>query len=110
MEFSSFDHLLIIILGFFVAFAPRYLPLLFFSKRQIPDWFNDWMKYVPISLFTALVVKGIFISSDYALITSGNLALILGALVVIIIAYWTRSMAVSVIVGLVTVMILTLII
>ncbi|MCC3237121.1 AzlD domain-containing protein [Pediococcus acidilactici] len=44
------------------------------------------------------------------MITSGNLALILGALVVIIIAYWTRSMAVSVIVGLVTVMILTLII
>lgn len=110
MEYSSLDHFMIIILGFFVAFAPRYLPLLFFSKRQIPEWFNDWMKYVPISLFTALVVKGIFISSDYTLVTTGNLSLIIGGLVVILIAYWTRSMAMSVIVGLVTVMILTMII
>ncbi|MCC3236726.1 AzlD domain-containing protein [Pediococcus acidilactici] len=54
MEYSSFDHLLIIILGFFVAFAPRYLPLLIFSKRQIPDWFNDWMKYVTISWYSDL--------------------------------------------------------
>ena len=110
MQYSSLDHLLIIILGFFVAFMPRYIPILFFSKRSIPEWFNDWMKYVPISLFTALVVKGIFISSKFTFISSGNLPLILGALVVILIAYWTRSMAASVIVGLVTVMILTMII
>jgi branched-subunit amino acid transport protein len=110
MDYSFLDYLLIIILGFFVAFAPRYLPLLFFSKRQIPKWFNDWMKYVPISLFTALVVKGIFISSSYSLVTTGNLALIIGGLVVVLIAYWTRSMAMSVIVGLATVMILSLII
>lgn len=110
MEHSTLDHLLLIILGFFVAFAPRYIPLLFFSTREIPEWFNGWMKYVPISLFTALVVKGIFISKTYTFITTGNLVLIIGEIVVILIAYFTRSMAMSVIVGLITVMLLSLVI
>lgn len=109
MQYNTMDHLMIIILGFCVALAPRYIPLLFFSKREIPEWFNDWMKYVPISLFTALVVKGIFISKTYTFVIHGNLDLIIGALVVIIIAYWTRSMAMSVIVGLITVLVLSLV-
>ena len=70
------------------------------------------MKYVPISLFTALVIKGIFITSDYSLVQDhvkllGNLAIyghasqIVAAILVAITAYFTRSMAASVLVGLV---------
>lgn len=84
----------------------------FFTNRKIPVWFDEWMKYVPVSLFTALVVKGIFVDSKYRLITDhlhlfGNTVAVYGyasyliaAVCVAIVAYFTRSMLVSVIVGL----------
>ena len=58
-------HIIVIILAALAAFIPRYLPVLFFSTRKIPEWFNEWMKYVPVSLFATLVVKGIFLTGSY---------------------------------------------
>ncbi|AMV63183.1 Hypothetical protein ADU72_0983 [Pediococcus damnosus] len=109
MNYSTTDHLLIVILGFFVALGPRYIPILFFSNRKIPDWFNNWMKYVPVSLFTAIVVKDLFISNSYKFVISGKLDLILASLIVIVISYWTRSMALSVVFGLVSVILLSMV-
>ena len=63
MAMSSMDHFILIILSMAVAFIPRYIPLRIFATRQIPEWFNEWMKYVPVSLFTALVVKYVFMNS-----------------------------------------------
>ena len=102
---TSMQHFWLIILGFFVAFIPRFLPLMLFTKRAIPEWFNEWMKYVPVSLFTALVVKDIFIDSAPYQLVFGHIAVI-----VVVIAYRTRSMAISVIVGLIAVFLLSLVV
>lgn len=105
---NSTQHFWLIILGFIVAFIPRFFPLMLFTKRAIPEWFNEWMKFVPVSLFTALVVKDIFIdSASYALLLN-KYSEMLAAVVVIIVAYRTRSMAISVIVGLIGVFILSM--
>ncbi|MFC6260573.1 AzlD domain-containing protein [Levilactobacillus fujinensis] len=105
---NSTQHFWLIILGFCVAFVPRFLPLMLFTKRAIPEWFNEWMKFVPVSLFTALVVKDVFIdSASYALILN-HFSEMLAAVVVVIIAYRTRSMALSVITGLVAVFLLSM--
>lgn len=50
-------HLIVIVISAIAAFVPRYFPMRFFTNRKIPEWFNEWMKYVPINLFTALVIK-----------------------------------------------------
>ena len=39
-------HIIVIILAALAAFIPRYLPVLFFSTRKIPEWFNEWMIFV----------------------------------------------------------------
>lgn len=107
-KMDSWDHLILIILAAIAAFIPRYLPMLFFSKREIPAWFNEWMKYMPVSLFTALVVKGIFITTaGYHFVPFGHVNQIIAAVIVIIITYMTRSMALSVISGLVAVFVIT---
>ena len=54
MNMSTMDHFILILLSMLVAFGPRFIPLRIFSTREIPKWFNEWMKYVPVSLFTAL--------------------------------------------------------
>ena len=103
-------HIIVIILAALAAFIPRYLPVLFFSTRKIPEWFNEWMKYVPVSLITALVVKSIFMSKTYAFVPFGHVSQILAAVIVMIVAYFTRSMAVSVIGGLAAVWLISLVI
>lgn len=107
---TTTQHFWLVILGFCVAFVPRFLPLLLFTKREIPEWFNEWMKYVPVSLFTALVVKDIFIDSVSYHVVFTHIPEMLAALIVILVAYRTRSMAISVIVGLIGVFVLSLII
>lgn len=104
-------HIIVIIFAAFAAFIPRYFPILFFSTRNIPEWFNEWMKYVPVSLFTALIVKGIFVTTaGYHFVPFGHVEQILAALVVMVVAYFTRSMAISVVGGLVTVWLLSMVI
>ena len=94
-------HLIVIIVAAVAAFIPRYFPMRFFTNRKIPDWFNEWMKYVPVSLFTALVVKALFVDGKYHYFFDH---------VTLMGSHVTRSMLLSVIVGLVAVWILTFII
>ena len=104
-------HVVVIIFAAFAAFIPRYFPIRFLSSRKIPEWFNEWMKYVPVSLFTALVVKNIFITTKcYHFVAFGHPDQIVAALIVMVIAYFTRSMAISVVGGLVSVWLLSMVI
>ena len=108
MYMSSGDHLLLIILSMLVALGPRLLPMKFFTTRKIPEWFNEWMKYVPVSLFTALVVKDLFLNSDiYTFVGLQHVAKLLAAALVVIVAYKSRSMGLSVVCGLAAVALLS---
>ena len=62
---SNTSLLLLILCLFGASYLPRLFPMLYFSQRQVPQWFSDWMKYVPISLFAALVFKDVFISANH---------------------------------------------
>lgn len=112
-------HLIVILVAAVAAFLPRYFPMRFFTNRKIPEWFNEWMKYVPVSLFTALVVKALFVDSKYQLFFDhvsafgssltifGHASYLIAAVFVAIVAYFTRSMLSSVLIGLLAVWLLT---
>lgn len=109
MQMTSFNHFILIILSMCVAYIPRFIPLRIFSIRKIPEWFNEWMKYVPVSLFTALVVKDVFMdTTNYTFVGLDHIAKILASLIVIVVAYRSRSMGLSVVIGLVAVAILSM--
>lgn len=108
---TNMDHFILIVLSMLVAFVPRYLPMRIFTSRQIPNWFNEWMKYVPVSLFTALVVKDVFMNTEtYAFVGVDNVAKILASVIVMAVAYYSRSMGLSVVVGLIAVALLSLVV
>ncbi|GBG94232.1 branched-chain amino acid transporter [Ligilactobacillus salitolerans] len=105
---TTMDHFILIVLSMCVAFVPRYLPMRIFASRKIPDWFNEWMKYVPVSLFTALVVKDVFLNTEtYTFVGFSNIAKILASLIVIAVSYFSRSMGLAVVVGLIAVALLS---
>lgn len=107
---NTTDHLILVVLSMLVALGPRAIPLRIFANREIPAWFNEWMKYVPVSLFTALVVKDVFIDThhNYAFVGLDNTAKIIASLIVMLVAYRSRSMGLSVILGLIAVAGLTM--
>lgn len=102
MDANTQRHLMIVIFGMIAAFIPRYFPMLFFTTRKVPKWFNEWMNYMPVALFTALIAKDLFVTHDYV-VTFANTNMYLAAVVVVIVAYYTRSMFLSVVAGLVSV-------
>ena len=111
MGYSTLDHVLLVVFSMIAAFIPRVVPLHIFATRKIPNWFNEWMKYVPVSLFTALVVKDIFINTKtYTFVGLDNVAKSLAAIIVMAIAYKTRSMGLSVVFGLIAVALLAMVV
>ncbi|OJG72679.1 branched-chain amino acid transporter [Enterococcus phoeniculicola] len=95
------------ILGLFaVSYIPRVIPLLYFTKRKVPTWFSEWMKYVPVALFAALSFKDVFITHEH-LDLAWNIKIV-AMLLVAGVAYKTRSMALSVLTGLLAIFLLTM--
>ncbi|MFD0897621.1 AzlD domain-containing protein [Loigolactobacillus binensis] len=105
---SNLDYLILIVLAAVVAFIPRVIPLLYFSKRKIPKWFDEWMKYIPVALFTALIAKDVFVTAQYTYNTK-NLTEIFSTILVFVVAAKTKSMLVTVVVGLAAIMGLALV-
>ncbi|EOL41659.1 AzlD domain-containing protein [Enterococcus phoeniculicola] len=100
-------NLFLMILGLFaVSYIPRVIPLLYFTKRKVPTWFSEWMKYVPVALFAALSFKDVFITHEH-LDLAWNIKIV-AMLLVAGVAYKTRSMALSVLTGLLAIFLLTM--
>lgn len=82
-----------------VTFLPRFLPVLFLSKRNIPENLVRWMSFVPVSIFSALVFSDVFFWDDaFDVNVIDNLKL-LPTLIVFFVAYKTKNMLLSLIVG-----------
>ncbi len=49
------DYLLIVIGMGIVTYVPRWLPLLFLSRRGLPQWFAEWLDFIPAAILSALI-------------------------------------------------------
>jgi len=101
------DILLIIFGTAIVTFIPRVVPLMVLSRIRIPDWGMRWLGYVPISIMAALIGQELFTQNGELQFVAGNLKL-LAAVPTLIAAIWTKSLLVTVITGIVSMMLLRL--
>lgn len=80
-----------------VTFIPRWIPLIVLSGREIPPLFIRWLRFVPASILSALVVPSILMDQ------AGGIALMrpefLVALPTLVFAWWSRSLGGTVVVG-----------
>jgi branched-subunit amino acid transport protein len=94
------DYLFIVIGMGFVTYIHRWLPLLYLSRRGLPEWFAEWLDFIPAAILSALIFP--------LLVTTGeprHLDLLRSELFVaiptLIVAIKTRSLAGTVIFGMV---------
>ncbi|MDK2821246.1 MAG: hypothetical protein PWP31_1211 [Clostridia bacterium] len=94
-------QILIIILGSaIVTYLPRMLPLVALSRTELPKPFLRWLSYIPAAVLAALLAPEILMPND-KLVFTGNPYLI-AAIPSVIIALITRSMGLTILIGMVT--------
>ena len=95
----SLDTYVYLIIGMgLVTYLPRWIPLFFLSRRQLPEGLIEWLDLIPAAILSALILP--------ALITAGeprHLDLLRPELLVslptLLIAIITRSLGGTVIAG-----------
>ncbi|WP_250675131.1 AzlD domain-containing protein (plasmid) [Paraclostridium ghonii] len=100
------NYILLIILGMaIVTYVPRVLPLVIFSKNDMSDNVKTFLKYIPITIFSALITKDIFFSGNNLDISINNIK-ILAAIFVSVIAYKYKSIGLSILTGVISIYLL----
>lgn len=96
------DVLLLLIGAGVVTLIPRLLPLIVFSKIQIPDWGLKWLSYIPIAILAALLAEVLFMNKAM------QLDYLLAAIPTFLVAIYTRSLLGTVLTGVIVIILLRL--
>jgi branched-subunit amino acid transport protein len=95
---SSGGYVLLVIGMGLVTYLPRWLPLQFLADRRLPDWFADWLEFVPAAILAALLAPLLFMPPDKSSLDLLQPRLLV-AVPTFIFALRTRSLAGTMFVG-----------
>ncbi len=84
--------LIIIILCGIVTILVRVIPFMMISRVNLPDVIIQWLSFIPITLFTALVLDGIIQQHEDSLGYTLNVPFIIALIPTVLLAIYTRSL------------------
>ncbi|MEJ7437304.1 AzlD domain-containing protein [Staphylococcus warneri] len=84
--------LIIIILCGIVTILVRVIPFMMISRVNLPDVIIQWLSFIPITLFTALVLDGIIQQHEGSLGYTLNVPFIIALIPTVLLAIYTRSL------------------
>ena len=92
------DYLILVVGMGLVTYLPRWFPIFFLSRRELPQWFTEWLDLIPVAILSALVLPELMTGGDPRQLDllRPNLWV---ALPTFLFAMRTRSLGGSVIVG-----------
>jgi branched-subunit amino acid transport protein len=85
-----------------VTYLPRLLPLWLFSSRSLPPVVVSWLRYVPVAVLSAMLLPSLVLVEERVQLGFDNLYL-WAAVPTFIVAWRTKSLFGSVVVGMVIV-------
>lgn len=92
------DYLLVFVGMGLVTYIPRWFPLVFLSRRQLPQWLIEWLDFIPAAILSALVLPCLVTAGDPRHLDLLRHELLV-AIPTFIFALKTRSLAGTVILG-----------
>lgn len=95
---SGARYLLLVLAMGAVTYLPRMLPLVFLSRRRLPSWLSEWLELIPAAVLSALIAPVLFAQSDPRTLALGKPEMI-AAIPALLFALRTRSLALTVLVG-----------
>lgn len=95
---STQNFLLLLLAMGAVTYLPRMLPLVVLSRSGLPGWFAAWLEFIPAAILSALLAPTLFTQAEPRMLHLGKPEL-LAFLPTLLFAVRTRSLAGTVIVG-----------
>ena len=92
------DYIGLIVCMGAVTYLPRMLPLVVLSRRRLPAWFSEWLELIPAAILSALLAPSLLTCAEPRTLCLGKPEL-LAAVPSLLFALRTRSLAGTVIVG-----------
>ena len=90
-----------------VTFLPRLLPVWVLSSRKLPPLVIAWLRFVPVAVLAAMLLPALLIQNDALNLHMSNIYL-WAALPTFLVAWKTRSLFGSVVVGMAVVAVVRL--
>lgn len=81
-----------------VTFATRFSCLALFRQTGMPDWLERWLKHIPAAILTALIAPALVLPKGQIDISLQNHYLLAG-LVAALVAYKSRNIVVTLVLG-----------
>jgi branched-subunit amino acid transport protein len=92
------DYIVLMLCMGAVTYLPRVLPLVVLARRRLPAWFTEWLELIPAAILSALLAPTLFAAAGPRAFCLGKPEL-LAAVPTLLFALKTRSLAGTVIVG-----------
>lgn len=83
-----------------VTYLPRMLPLVLLQKVTFPGFFRRWLRFIPVAVLSALLAPSLLIKEGSISLGVENIAF-WAAIPTFVVAFFTRSMLVTVAAGIV---------
>ena len=81
--------------------AFRLLPLALLSRMSLPEWLRDWLRLVPAAVLAAMLAQSLFVQNGRLVLSWRNIYL-LAAIPTFVVAWRTRSVALTMLCGMVS--------
>ncbi|HDB6593702.1 TPA: AzlD domain-containing protein [Staphylococcus aureus] len=98
---THMNMLILILLCGIVTLLIRIIPFIMISKVQLPDVVVRWLSFIPITLFTALVIDSIIQQTPHGEGCTLNIPYIIALIPTVILSIITRSLTITIISGIV---------
>ena len=82
-----------------VTFIPRVLPFMIVRNMTLPKLVNKWLSFIPVCLFTALIMDSVLMEGEAFLLI--DWPVLLALIPTLMIALWTKNLSITVIVGII---------
>lgn len=92
------EILLLIVGCMAVTFIPRIAPMVLVNKLNLPQWFLQWLEYVPIAVLSSLFFKEILLIGDE--LRSWSDPILIAGVASLFIAFIVRNIFLTVVMGL----------
>ncbi|WP_210133169.1 AzlD domain-containing protein [Staphylococcus sp. GDH8C106P] len=96
---TSVHMLIIIVICGLVTWLTRIIPFIVISKIQLSEQVVKWLSFIPITLFTALIIDGVIEQQRGSFGYSLNIPFLVTIIPTVLVALVTRSLTITILAG-----------
>ena len=96
---TSVHMLIIIVICGLVTWLTRIIPFIVISKIQLSEQVVKWLSFIPITLFTALIIDGVIEQQSGSFGYSLNILFLVTIIPTVLVALVTRSLTITILAG-----------